>query len=65
MLNRVRSLADASQSIASRSGSGNGSRCSIVAFKTLNMTLLAPMPSDSVRTATAVKPGAERSVRIA
>ena len=65
MLKRVRSLADASQSIASRSGSGNGSGCSIVAFMMLNMTVLAPMPRDSVRTATAVKPGAERSVRIA
>jgi hypothetical protein len=46
-----------------RSGSGYGSGFSKTAFTTVKMAVLAPMPSASVRTATAVKPGFLRSVR--
>ena len=46
-----------SQTITRRSGSWNGRRCSMAALTTLKIAVLAPMPSASVRAATAVKPG--------
>src|SRR6266581_6482398 len=42
---------------------GTGSRRKTTAFSKLNMAVVAPMPSASVRIATAVKPGLFRSVR--
>jgi hypothetical protein len=48
-----------------RSGSSNGSGRSRTAFTTLKIAPFAPMPSASVATATAVKPGAWRSRRSA
>jgi hypothetical protein len=46
-----------------RLGSGYGSGFNRTAFTTVKMAVLAPMPSASVRTATAVKPGFFRSIR--
>jgi len=51
--------------VASRSGSENGSGCSSVAFTTLNIVVFAPMPSASVSAATAANPGFRSQVRIA
>ncbi len=46
-----------------RSGSGYASGRSSTAFTTVKIAVLAPMPSASVRTATAVKPGLFLSIR--
>src|SRR5436190_9842579 len=48
-----------------RPGSANGSGLSSAALTTLKMAVLAPMPSASVRTATAENPGDFLSPRIA
>ena len=47
-----------SNTITSRSCSGNGSGRSIAALTMLNTELDAPIPNASVRTATSVNPGA-------
>ena len=49
----------------SRSASGYGSGLKSTAFMKLNISVLAPMPSASETTATAVKPGLPPSFRIA
>ena len=49
----------------SRSGSAYGSGRSSTAFRTLKIAVLAPIPSASVSSATAVKPGARSSRRAA
>ena len=46
------------QTVINRSASGNDNGCSSVALTTLNIVVLAPMPSASVSTATAVNAGA-------
>ena len=48
---------DFSETNTSRSGSLNGGVRSTTALITLNIAVLAPMPSASVSTATALKPG--------
>ena len=48
-----------------RSPSGNGSGCSSTASMAENTAVLAPMPSASVSTTVAVKPGVRASVRTA
>ena len=45
------------QRIMTRSGSWNGREWNSTELMTLNIAVLAPMPSASVITATAVKPG--------
>src|SRR2546427_7802329 len=51
--------------MASRSGSLNGNGRSSTALTTLKMAVFAPMPSASVSTATAVKPGFFSNCRMA
>src|SRR5205809_5107779 len=48
---------DFSETNTSRTGSSNGGGRSTTALITLNIAVLAPIPSASVSTATAVKPG--------
>ena len=52
-----------SHTITSRSGSVNGRRWNSTAFTTLKIAVLAPMPSASVTTTAAVKPGRRASDR--
>ena len=51
------------QIMIARSGSAHGSGRRSTAFTTLKMAAFAPMPSPSVSTATAAKPGWRPSVR--
>ena len=53
------------QTVITRSGSGKGRPRRSVAFTTLNISVFAPMPSASVRTAVATNPGCRRHVRSA
>ena len=53
-------VASRSHIITRRSARGNGSGASSSAWTTLKMAVFAPMPSASVKTATAVKPGERR-----
>ena len=52
-----------SHNITRRSGSGNGNGLSSTAFTKLKIAVFAPMPSASVITAMAVKPGCFSSDR--
>src|SRR5258708_31556630 len=52
-----------SKTCTRRSGSGNGKGRSRTAFTTVKIAVLAPMPSASERTATAVKTGDRAKVR--
>ena len=56
-------LPNVSHTSTRRFGSGNGSRLRRVVLIALKMVVLAPIPSASVRTATAVKPGFFANVR--
>ena len=51
------------QKATMRSGSANGSGRSSTAFTTLNMAALAPIPSESVTSATAARAGCWRRER--
>src|SRR5215212_5324342 len=57
MLRDLGSVTLPAQSVCRRSGCGNGSARNNVAFATLKMVVLAPMPSARVRMAIAVNPG--------
>ena len=52
------------QTITNRSGSEYGSGCKSTPLTTLKIAVFAPMPSASVRIATAVKPGFFASILI-
>ena len=54
-----------SHNMTSRPASGNGSGRSRTECTTVNMAVLAPMPSPSARTAKTVTPGVRRSERTA
>ncbi len=62
---RVRSRRSTSFKSTMRSASRNGSPCSITPLTMLNMAVLAPMPTASVKMTMKVKPGVLSSTRAA